>query len=111
MARRPLRWIDSPLLDLHNKVGLTYQAEPNGLPTGESLAWLRALEDSLVAAAGPGAELLAHETHAGRRVLHVYSDSEDQNVTARIDELVSATPGAAVDSSFDPAWRAVRHLA
>lgn len=110
LARRPLRWIDHPLLDQHDEVTLAYDADPNGLPAGTELERLRASEDGLVAAAGPAAMLLAHETSAGERRLHLYSDSEDQNVTEQVSRWVSGTTGASLRVEADPAWRAVRHL-
>ncbi|SDU87627.1 Family of unknown function [Microlunatus sagamiharensis] len=109
-ARRPLRWIDHPLLDQHDEVTLAYEPDPNGMPAGPALERLRAQEEALVAAAGPGAMLLAHETAAGERRLHLYSDSEDQNVTEQVGRWVAATAGASLRVEADPAWRAVRHL-
>ena len=110
LARRPLRWIDHPLLDQHDEVSLAYDADPNGLPGGDELERIRAQEEDLVAAAGPGAMLLGHETSAGERRLHLYSDSEDQNVTERIGRWVTATARASLKVEADPAWRSVRHL-
>ena len=54
--------------------------------------------------------LLGHETPAGERRLHLYSDSEDQNVTERIGRWVTATARASLKVEADPAWRSVRHL-
>lgn len=109
-ARRPLRWIDQPLLDQHNEIRVDYaDARPDGLPTPEALDRLRALEDDLTAVLGPRAELLAHETGEGARLLHVYSDSEDQNVTALISEWAQRNQ-AAVTHRHDPAWGELRRF-
>ena len=91
-------------------MSLAYDADPNGLPGGDELERIRAQEEDLVAAAGPGAMLLGHETSAGERRLHLYSDSEDQNVTERIGRWVTATARASLKVEADPAWRSVRRL-
>jgi len=104
-ARRPLRWIDQPLLDQHNEIRLTYtDAGSDGLPSSEALEHLRALEDDLTRLLGTRAELLAHETGEGARLLHVYSDSEDQNVTALISDWARRS-AATASHRHDPAWR------
>ena len=106
MARRPLWWVDHPTLDQHQIIALPYQdRREDGLPTPDSLADLQRLEDELVTWAEPQALLLAHETGEGRRLLHLYSDSADQNMTDRIAGWVRQTPRAALTTNPDPAWR------
>ena len=62
-ARRPLKWIEYPLLDRHVEVALAYQPrarDDSGLPDNDELARLRELEDGLLAVAGDAALLAAH---------------------------------------------------
>jgi hypothetical protein len=105
---RPLRWIDQPLLDQHNELRITYgDARPDGLPTPEASTRLRALQDDLLASAGSRAALLVHQTSEGTRRLHVYSDSEDQNVTDLLQRWAKEH-GVAIGQHPDPAWTALR---
>lgn len=108
-AQRPLRWIDQPLFDLHSEVVLDYKtSRPDGLPDEDALDRLREQEDSLVEAAGSRAKLLVLDTSGGRRTLHLYSDSEDQNAADIITRWAAATPGARVTHSLDPSWTHLR---
>lgn len=107
-VQRPLRWIDRPLLDLHSEVVVPVgDVRSDGLPGPAGLERLRALEDDLTAAVGGRAELLAHETRGGVRVLHLYSDGEDQNATDLVARW-AAERGLRVDQRPDPAWRDLR---
>jgi hypothetical protein len=104
-ARRPLRWIDQPLLDQHNEIRIPYtDAQSDGMPSVGELEHLRALEDDLTGLLGQRVELLAHETGEGARLMHVYSDSEDQNVTALISDWAQLN-AATLSHRHDPAWR------
>lgn len=108
-ARRPLRWIDAPLLDQHIAVTLPYRGhQQDGLPTSEALEELRDREDDLTAALGPHAELLAHETSEGHRTLHYYSDSDDPSAADLVHQWAVRHPDATIDVSHDPAWSALR---
>lgn len=108
-ARRPLRWIDAPLLDQHIAVTLPYRGhQQDGLPTSESLDELRDSEDDLTATLGRRAELLAHETTECRRTLHYYSDSDDAAVAELVQQWATRHPDATVDIAHDPAWTALR---
>ncbi|RIJ76761.1 DUF695 domain-containing protein [Nakamurella silvestris] len=105
-TRRPLWWIDHPTLDQHHIIAIPYQARrEDGLPTPEALSELQALEDQLVAWVEPQAMLLAHETGEGRRLVHLYSDSADQNIADHINAWVTRTPRATQASRYDPAWQ------
>jgi hypothetical protein len=107
--RRGVRWIDYPIFDLHHLIRLGYDANDEGLPGPEELDRLRHEEDRLQAAIGKSAILIGHISSQGRRTLHYYSDSEDQNVTEAI-QAAAAAVGASIDSRPDPAWSAVRQL-
>lgn len=107
-VRRPLRWIDRPLLDLHSEITVPVVGpRPDGLPGSDGLARLRDLEDELVAALAGRAELLAHESREGRRIFHLYSDGEDQNATDLIARWAGER-GLPVEQRPDPAWRDLR---
>jgi hypothetical protein len=111
-ARRPLKWIDHPLLDQHIAVSLEYaERNPVGLPEPEALERLRAAEDELVAAVGPHALLAAVQTVEGTRTLHLYADSQDAVARERAERWVATTAGARIDVTPDPGWRAVRQFA
>ena len=71
----------------------------------QALDDLQRLEDDLVRWAEPQALLLANETSEGRRQLHLYSDSADQNMSDRISAWVERTPRASITTNHDPAWR------
>jgi hypothetical protein len=74
------------------------------------LEQLTDLENRLTDGLGPHTLLVGHETTRGVRTIHVYSDSDDPLVAARLRTAVSGWPGATVTSSPDPGWRALRAL-
>ena len=49
------------------------------------------------------------ETSAGRRTWHLYTDTEDQNITDRVTGFATAH-GTAYTATADPGWRAVRQF-
>ena len=107
----PAKWVDHPLMDLHMAVTLPFAGQtPEGLPGPGSLDQLRALEDELTDRLEPRALLVAHETTRGVRTLHLYADSDDSAVTEQARDAVAGWPGAAVNSTLDAGWRAIRHL-
>ncbi|MFP3462051.1 DUF695 domain-containing protein [Arthrobacter globiformis] len=109
-ARRPLRWIDYPIFDLHTEVWLAYKDKrDDGLPTSASLDVLREIEDDISAALGFRGILVAHETAAGKRVLHYYSDSEDRNGRDALETAAHKAGGSSKHAS-DPGWKRVRHF-
>ena len=44
------------------------------------------------------------------RTLHLYAESDDRALAEQVREAVSGWPDAAVNSSLDAGWRAIRHL-
>lgn len=110
-ARRPLRWIDHPLLDLHTEIRCRFSPQrDDGLPSPEALDVLSDYEDGLLEAVGHRGLLVACETFDGQRVFHVYTDSEDQNSRDIIDTYRGAVK--AVKKHFiDPSWKRVRQFA
>jgi hypothetical protein len=113
-ALRPLRWIDHPLLDLHTAVRISYRRTGNdgladdGLPDGEALLGLLQLEKDLNAALGSRGTLVCSETSNGLRVLHYYSDSEDQNGRDSFDRFARARQEVQVAHTGDPGWGRVQ---
>ena len=109
-ARRPLRWIDYPVFDLHTEVRLGYDDKRgDGLPTSDSLNLLRGIEDDISAALGTRGILVAHETATGMRLLHYYSDSDDQNGRDAIETAARAA-GGTTRHKLDPGWKQVRQF-
>ena len=107
----PAKWVDHPLMDLHLAVTLPFVGQtPEGLPGPGSLDQLRALEDELTDRLEPRALLVAHETTRGVRTLHLFADSDDSAVAEEARDAVAGWPGAAVNSTLDAGWRAIRHL-
>lgn len=108
--RPAVRWVDHPTLDAHHRIHAGYSAQSNGLPADTpELERLRAFESELDTRLTGGGILVAHETSAGRRTFHVYTDSEDQNTGDRLTAW-AASKGADVETTHDPAWREVRHF-
>lgn len=113
MAQVPLRQITFPLFDTHVAVTLPYaDSTPDGLPGPGSLDALRAVEDRIGAALGGDGRVVAHQSHAGVRLLHAYVDgrSEGADTVAAVaaeweqgDAQTIVTP--------DPGWSLVNHLA
>jgi len=105
------RWIDHPLLDQHNIVIVPFaDMNDQGLPSTAALAVLRAIEDDLVFRFGQTGLLVAHETCAGARTLHFYTDSNDQNVSDSLQRWVAALGDVEIDQVADPSWQRVREL-
>jgi hypothetical protein len=104
-ALRPLRWIDHPLLDLHTAIQVGYpQTRPDGLPDYDEAIDLHRLEEDLTAALGPRGMLVATQTSNGQRILHCYTDSEDQNGQDTIDRFAETRPHIEVTHTHDPGW-------
>jgi len=108
-ARRPLKWIDSPLRDLHLEVTIGYTARNDaGLPVRAALADLRAAENELVDLLADGALLVAHVTHDGARTFHFYVEGDDTGPLASATAWAqNQSPPARVTATADPGWRAV----
>jgi hypothetical protein len=112
MVRQPLKPARWPRFDQQISVVLPYQsANDAGLPVDSSLDLLRAFEDRLMGVLDEDATLVAHETHAGRRTLHLRADAESD-----IADRVRAAAGtwaegrAKVTADLDPDWEAIAHL-
>lgn len=104
---KPARW---PSYDTHVGVTLPFRATGNGMPDPDSLAALRAFEDSLQPLLD-GAELIAHETGENVRTLHIYGDSARLSAKPLEKHATSWREGRAkVRTSADPSWEQVRHL-
>jgi hypothetical protein len=111
-AQRPLRWIDNVLMDQHIAVRIDYTAyvdETFGLPTPDGLDWLRDIEDGLMTLIGEWVMLVAHETGAGHRTLHLYTAPETEAAT-QAEAWAAPISLVAVEVSADPGWAKVRHL-
>jgi hypothetical protein len=112
MAQVPLAAATAPELDTHVAVFLPYlSTNDSGLPSPGSLDALRRLEDSLTLDLEDRGRLVAHQSSAGTRVLHVYVDG----TTDAADRVRAAaqrwTEGsAAVTVTHDPGWEMVSHL-
>jgi Family of unknown function (DUF695) len=108
----PLRAITAPHLDTY--VGLAVRfadLTDAGLPGPGSLGELRALEDHISGRLADSGRVVAHETHAGLRVFHVYVDG----TTPAVEQLRAAVTGwtqgpIAFDTRADPGWDSVGHL-
>ncbi|MDQ0871064.1 hypothetical protein QFZ70_003537 [Arthrobacter sp. V1I9] len=104
-ALRPLRWVDHPLLDLHTAIQVGYpQTRPDGLPDYDEAIDLHRLEEDLTAALGPRGMLVATQTSNDQRILHCYTDSEDQNGQDTIDRFAGTRPHIEVTHTHDPGW-------
>ena len=112
-AEYPLRSIRRPHLDTHVAIWIRYPVvRDDGLPESTMLDELRAFEDHLTDRLGGSGNLLAHETSAGTRILHYYTDG----TTPAEAQLQAATTGWAhgkvkITVEPDPAWNNVSHLA
>ncbi|WP_138418741.1 DUF695 domain-containing protein [Sinomonas gamaensis] len=110
LFRQALRWIDYPTLDVHHSIHASYASQPNGLPAnGAALEPLRRLDYELEALLGSRGILVGHQTIAGGRTFHVYTDGEDQNIAAGLADWARSRR-LAIESASDPAWRRVRHF-
>lgn len=108
-VQRPLRWIDYPLLDLDSAVQIPYAAmQDDTLPIPEALDTLQAITADIKAAIGSYGLLVAYETTLGVRTLHIYTDSEDQNATDRVQQAVETHPNTTLQQTHDPGWANVR---
>lgn len=112
MTQVPLRAATAPHLDTHVAVVVPYtDATEQGLPGADSLPRLRSLEEHLTDRVGPSGRLVAHESHDGVRVLHLYVDGS----TPAAEQLRAGVSGwdqgrVQVASQVDPGWAAVAHL-
>lgn len=112
VAQVPLSPLLSPELDQHVAVVVPYaDRTPEGFPGPGSLDDLRRLEDHLGERLGGSGRLVAHQSSAGKRVLHAYVDS----TTPAAEQVRAAVSGwpqgrVTVKVARDPSWAAVSHL-
>ena len=111
-VRSPLHPLTAPHLDTHVAVVLPYaDVTADGLPGEGSLQALNALEENLGRELGPRGALVAHQSSAGVRTLHVYVDSTAGLVPVVKQVARSWDQGRArVHDMRDPGWAAVAHL-
>ncbi len=108
----PLRAATAPQLDTYVGLAVKFSdVTDTGLPGPRSLPELRDLEDHISRRLAESGRIVAHETHAGRRVLHAYVDG----TTPAVEQLRAALSGwtegsIAMDVRPDPAWDSVAHL-
>lgn len=111
-AQTPLHALTAPHFTSHLEVTVSYADQTaEGLPGSESLTALRELEDELSRHLGRAGKVVAHESHAGVRVIHAYA--EDAGPAAAGIRQSSRPPlleSVQVKVTHDPGWEAVRHL-
>jgi hypothetical protein len=109
-VRHPVHRVDHPLFDEHLAVRLPYlTSEADGQPDTIAEQDLAAAQRALLTSLGPDALLVATQTAAGERLLHLYADSAASPVEA-VRLVLSAQAEASVEATYDPGWDAVEHL-
>jgi hypothetical protein len=106
----PLRSARWPRFDTHVAVTTSFVKRDNGLPTDDALTQLRDLEGRVEAVLKGDGVLVAHETCAGSRTIHVYVDGATQASEAVTGAARSGPLSVKTDVSYDPALERVRHL-
>ncbi len=112
VARSPLHPLTAPNLDTHVAVVVPYDDRTSeGLPGEDALEALRRLEERLAARLGAQGQIVAHQSNAGVRTLHLYLDSAAGLLGEVKDVARSWDQGkATVHEMLDPGWDAVTHL-
>ena len=111
-AKVPLRAAVAPQLDTHVGLAVSFaDVTPDGLPGPGSLKSLRDLEEHLNGRLGGSGRIVAHQTHGGVRIFHLYVDG----TTPAVEQLRAAIVGwdqgnVSVGVQPDPGWELVRHL-
>jgi hypothetical protein len=111
-AQIPLRAATAPHLDTYVAVRVPYSDRtPDDLPTDESLTPLQNFGDHLSSRLGASGRLVAHETHGGVRILHLYVDGS----TPAVEQLRPVIAGwdqgqVSMTAIPDPGWQHVQHL-
>jgi hypothetical protein len=112
VAQIPLSPLVAPDLDVHVAVLVPYaDQDEDGFPGPASTEALRLLEEHLAERLGVSGRIVAHQSHRGLRVFHVYVDG----TTPAVDQIRVAVSGweqgeVVVDATEDPTWSAVSHL-
>jgi len=111
MAQVPLAAATAPELDTHVGVFLEYLAAEDGLPTPGALEELRHFEDALTLDLAGRGRVVAHQSSAGTRVLHVFVDgTSDAADRVRAASRRWTQGSAGVTETHDPSWSMVAHL-
>jgi hypothetical protein len=111
MAQVPLAAATAPELDTHVGVFLEYLATDDGLPTPGALDELRHFEDALTVDLEGRGRVVAHQSSAGTRVLHVFVDgTTDAAEHVRTASRRWTQGGVDVTVTHDPSWSMVAHL-
>lgn len=124
-SRPPLRPLSAPLLDLHVRIDVPFEAQDNGMPTAEAQEKLYGLEDALAERIaehaqhiGPVehvAKLVAAETMNGVRAFHFYAGGTT-GVVEELHKVCEGFDGVPEDKKIsgeaivDPGWMRVEHL-
>ena len=111
-ARVPLHPLVAPLLDTYVAVVLPYtERSGDGLPRDGSLSRLREFEDRLEGDLGVQGMLVAHQSAAGVRTVHVYVDGSTEAVAIVKRRARTWADGrATVHDLPDAGWDSVQHL-
>ena len=111
-AQIPLRASTAPHLDTYVPVVVPFADRTDqGLPGPGSLNALRDLEDHLSLLLGESGRIVAHQSHDGVRILHLYVDG----TTPAAEQVRAGVVGwdqgeVEIDVALDPGWSSVRHL-
>lgn len=111
-AQVPLSPLTAPLLDTHVTVELPFSDQTEqAFPGPRSLQALQALESTLSSRLGERGRVVAHESHNGVRVLHIYVDSTT-DALRQVGEVAGgwSEGTATIRQARDPGWERVRHL-
>lgn len=112
LAQVPLSPVTAPTLDTHVAVLVPYtDLTEQGYPGPGSLGALRALEEHLGERIEGSGRIVAHQSHRGMRVLHIYVDS----TTPAVEQMRAAVDAweqgrIRVQVTPDPGWHNVAHL-
>lgn len=111
MAQIPLSSATAPHLDTHAGVFVPYDDQTeSGLPGQSALTALRDLEDAITEALGSAGQVVAHQSHAGVRLLHVYLDSTADAVPTLASCCDPWPQDVRIRVTPDPGWANVAHL-
>jgi hypothetical protein len=111
IAQIPLSSATAPHLDTHAGVFVPYDDQTeSGLPGQSALTALRALGDSVSEALGNTGRVVAHQSHAGVRLLHVYLDSTADAVPLLASICDPWPQDVRIRVTPDPGWANVAHL-
>jgi hypothetical protein len=111
MTQVPLASATAPELDTHAAVVVPYADQTEtGLPGPDALTDLRSLEDSISERLGGTGRVVAHQSHLGVRVLHVYVDSTADALSVLTSICNSWPQDVRIQVTPDPGWAGVAHL-